>query len=742
MSGQADTVLPLQYVKGIGPKRAEVLAKDGIRTLEDVLLYVPRGYVTRDGSRSLADLLRVHAAPDVWETSNAATLTRVTSEVTIVVGIVSMQQRTYGRGKSMLTVTVADGSGTTAQVVFWNMVEYYKKVLEPGRYVVISGRPEYDQRWGRLTFSHPELERVDDEDVAGYRAGAILPKYTLTQGMRNAGITMRLFRQMVEQVMDRTLETLAEPLPPALMREHGLMPIGTSLRELHHPTTLANVVSAQRRMKFEELFFFELLLAARSNSRKRPDRGCRIDPRSPRARLLVEQLPFALTAAQRRVIHEIVADMSSGAPMNRLLQGDVGSGKTVVALLSMLDAVDSGFQTLIMAPTELLAEQHYGTISRLVDGMDVQVVQLVGGQRKRVRADVVERIASGTANIVVGTHALFEADVAYHRLGLIVIDEQHRFGVAQRAMLSRMAKQSLDDASTVPHILVMSATPIPRTLSMTLYGDLDVSVIDELPPNRTPIQTQVVFESQLAHLYQNIRAELQKGRQAYIVYPLVEKSEKLELKSAVEHHDVLQHEVFPDKRVGLLHGQMLWYEKEEVMRAFLRREYDVLVATTVIEVGIDVPNASIMVIENAERFGLSQLHQLRGRVGRGQYASYCYLVTKDHFRYQLDRAATATDRASAAIRLRTMEETTDGFRIAEVDLRLRGPGDMLGTRQSGLPEFRFVDLVADTPVIGIAREAAFAMLRADPRLERPEHAVVKDRLLRLFDGTAAFMSVA
>jgi len=742
VSSSPDTVLPLQYVKGIGPKRAEVLAKDGIRSMEDVLLYVPRGYVTRDGSRSLAELQRMHAAPDVWETSNAAALTRVSSEVTLVVGIVSMQQRTYGRGKSMLTVTVADGSGTTAQLVFFNMVEYYKKTLEPGRYVVISGRPEYDARWNRLTFSHPELERVDDEDVVGYREGAILPKYTLTQGMRNAGITMRLFRQMVEQVMDRTLDTLTDPLPAALMREHALLPLTKALRELHLPTSLTTVVSAQRRMKFEELFFFELLLAARTNSRKRPDRGCRIDPRSPRARQLVEHLPFALTAAQRKVIHEIVADMSSGAPMNRLLQGDVGSGKTIVALLSMLDAVDSGYQTLIMAPTEILAEQHAGTITRLVQDMDVQVVQLVGGQRKRARAEVLERISTGQANIIVGTHALFEADVAYNRLGLIVIDEQHRFGVAQRATLSRLARQSMGLSDVVPHVLVMSATPIPRTLSMTLYGDLDVSVIDELPPNRTPIQTRVVFESQLAPLYGVIRSELEQGRQAYIVYPLVEKSEKLELKSAVEHHAMLQAEVFPDKRVGLLHGQMLWYEKEEVMRAFLRKEYEVLVATTVIEVGIDVPNATIMVIENAERFGLSQLHQLRGRVGRGAHASYCYLVTKDHFRYQLDRASTANDRASAAIRLRTMEETTDGFRIAEVDLRLRGPGDMLGTRQSGLPEFKFVDLVADTPLIALARDAAFAMLQADPTLERREHESVKARLLRLFDGTAAFMSVA
>ncbi|MBU3742689.1 MAG: ATP-dependent DNA helicase RecG [Candidatus Kapabacteria bacterium] len=737
-----EQVLPLQYLKGIGPKRAEVLAKEGLRTPQDVLLYVPRGYVNRDGSRTLAELAGVHGRDDVWARSDAATLARVTSEVTIIVGIVSMQEGRYGRGKTMLTVTVADGSGVTAQVVFWNMVEYYKRVLEPGRYVVMSGRPEFDQRWNRLSFTHPELERIDDDDVAGYRAGVILPNYTLTQGMRNAGITMKLFRQMVDQVIERTAEQMTDPLPDALRAEHNLVTLQDALRELHRPTVLANVVAAQRRMKFEELFFFELLLAARASSRKRPDRGCVVDPKSPRARALVDRLPFTLTTAQRRVIREIVDDMSSGTPMNRLLQGDVGSGKTVVALLSMLDAIDSGYQTLIMAPTEILAEQHYNGIRRMVDGLDVNVVQLVGGQRKKIRAEVAEAIASGQANIIVGTHALFEASITYQRLGLIVIDEQHRFGVAQRAALSSLAKQSFEDRTQTPHILVMSATPIPRTLSMTLYGDLDVSVIDELPANRKPIRTEVVFESQLSVVHEMIRAEIRRGRQAYIVYPLVEKSDKLELKSAVEHHETLQHEVFPDLRVGLLHGQMLWYEKEDVMRAFLQGDYDILVATTVVEVGVDVPNATVMLIENAERFGLSQLHQLRGRVGRGAEQSYCYLATKDYFRYQLQRSETAADRASAAIRLRTMEETTDGFRIAEVDLKLRGPGDMLGTRQSGLPEFRFVDLVADTPLIAVARDAAFGMLRADPRLQRPDHSGIRERLIALFEGSATFMTVA
>lgn len=735
-------VLPLQYLKGIGPKRAEALAKDGLRTPVDVLMNVPRGYVDRNASLTIKDLHATYARPDLWATADVATITKVTSEVTLVVSIVTVQERVYGRGRKMLTVVVTDGSGASAQVVFWNMVEYYKRTLEPGRFVVISGRPDYDPKWGRLAFHHPELERIDEEEVASYRAGAILPKYTLTQGMRNAGITMRMMRHMVEQVIERTLADMVDPLPADIMAAHRLMPRAEALRTLHLPSSLPSIDDARRRMKFEELFFFELLLGARARSRKRPERGLAIDPKSPRARRLVERLPFQLTGAQRRVIHEIVADMSSGAPMNRLLQGDVGSGKTVVALLSMLDVIDSGYQTLIMAPTEILAEQHYNSMRRMLEGADVDVVQLVGGQRKKVRDELRSRIAAGEAHIIVGTHALFEADVQYHKLGLIVIDEQHRFGVAQRAELRRMGSASHPDGERTPHILVMSATPIPRTLSMTVYGDLDVSVIDELPADRKPIRTKVVFESQLSQIHQFIRDEVAAGRQAYIVYPLVEKSDKLELKSAVEHHETLQHEVFPDLRVGLLHGQMLWYEKEDAMRAFLRREYDILVATTVVEVGIDVPNATIMLVENAERFGLSQLHQLRGRVGRGAHQSYCFLATKDHFRYQIDRPSSGEDRAASAIRLKTMEESTDGFRIAEVDLRLRGPGDVLGVRQSGLPDFHFVDLVADTPMIAQARDAAFGLLDRDPHLRAPEHQQAKERLLRLFEGSASYMTVA
>lgn len=734
--------LPLQYLKGIGPKRAEVLASDGLVTPRDVLFSVPRGYVDRRSAPSIRALLASYSRPDFWSASDAATVARVTADIVLVAQVVAVEERTVGSGRAMLSVIIADGSGATAQLVYWNLVSYYKRTLKPGQHVVVAGKPDFDQRWNVLTFHHPELERIDDTDVERYREGAILPKYTLTQGMRNAGITMGLMRSMVEQVLDRTLRDLVDPIPDALRQRRAMPTQAQALRELHFPSSLAAIDAARSRMKFEELFFFELLLAARQRSRKRPERGLRLDPRSPRARALVERLPFGLTGAQRRVIHEIIADMASGAPMNRLLQGDVGSGKTIVALLCMLNAIDNGYQTLLMAPTELLAEQHANSIRRLLEGTDVQITELMGGQRKRYRADVKARIASGEAHIVVGTHALFQATVEYKALGLIVIDEQHRFGVAQRAALHALGRDSHADGPRTPHVLVMSATPIPRTLSMTVYGDLDTSVIDELPANRKPIRTHVVFESHLAEVHQFIRDEVAKGRQAYIVYPLVEASEKLDLKSAVEHHERLQHEVFPDLRLGLLHGQMLWYEKEDTMKAFLAKEYDILVATTVIEVGIDVPNATIMLVENAERFGLSQLHQLRGRVGRSDLQSVCFLATKDHFRYALRKTGPDSDRASSVIRLKTMEETTDGFRIAEVDLALRGPGDVMGTRQSGLPDFRFVDLVTDVPMIAVARDEAFALLEADPRLTKPEHHAARERLLALFDGSASFMSVA
>ena len=470
-------------------------------------------------------------------------------------------------------------------------------------------------------------------------------------------------------------------------------------------------------MKYEELFFFQLGMLLRREHRVAGESGEKLDTQSPSARSLTDSLPFELTEAQKRVLREVLSDMRSGTVMNRLLQGDVGSGKTIVALLALLVAIDNGLQGAFMAPTEILAEQHAQTLRRLLGDLPVRVELLVGGLRKKARRELLEAVEGGEVHILVGTHAIFQKGVEFERLGLVVIDEQHRFGVKQRGEL-----MSKGDA---PHTLIMSATPIPRTLTMTLYGDLDVSVIDELPANRKPVRTAIRFESQIDGVWEFIRSEVAAGRQAYVVYPLVEKSEKLELKSAVEHFEYHRDTTFPGLSVGLLHGQMFWYEKEEMMRDFLEKKLDILVATTVIEVGIDVPNASVMVIENAERFGLSQLHQLRGRVGRGAEQSYCILMTKDHFRYQMRRGLSQNDqrkeRNASIRRLQAMVETTDGFRISEIDLELRGPGEIGGTRQSGLPDFRHANIITDTEIIVDARTDAIEIVDRDPMLRKPEH---------------------
>ena len=709
----------------MGPSRARALSLEGITSVDDLLYLVPRGYVDRSTVGSLATLLHRLQSPTLWSTANSSEIASVTSEVSVVVTVQHVGERTIGRNRKMLVATVSDESGVQARMVFWNAIQYFGRVLSAGGTFLVSGVPEYDARFNQVTFTHPDLERIAEEDQEQLASGTVLATYSLSQKLKSAGITMNLMRSMIDQVLDSALTGIREVLPETIVNTRNLMSRADALRCLHQPPSIIQAEVARRRLKYEELFFFQLNLAMRQAAHRKPGNGLPMVSSSPSARSLVNRLPYELTSAQRRVIHEIIADMTSGAPMNRLLQGDVGSGKTIVAMLCMLNAVDNGYQTVLMAPTEILADQHLRGIKEWLEGTNTTVVSLVGGQNRRARNEILEQISSGQANIIVGTHALFEAKVQYNKLGLIVIDEQHRFGVAQRAALLRLGKQSNTNSDNTvttpqaeqhPHVLVMSATPIPRTLAMSVYGELDVSVIDQMPANRKPIRTKVVFDSHINEAYAFINAQVNEGRQAYIVYPLVEKSEKIDLKSAVEHYENLASSVFPHLRLGLLHGQMLPYEKDDVMQAFLNREMDILVATTVIEVGVDVPNATVMLIENAERFGLSQLHQLRGRVGRGSHQSYCLLSTKDHFKYQLRKSHSDTDRAQSVIRLRTMEETTDGFKIAEVDLDLRGPGDVLGTRQSGLPEFTFANIVSDGAILAQARADAFATLHADPTL--------------------------
>ena len=742
MAENTKDILPLQWIKGVGPKKAEALAKEGIVNPVDILMYFPRAYIDRNAVSSLKALAVKLRQENSSLKDPSSKFFSMQTEVTVVANIASKKEIQFGKKKKMLRVGLQDISGGFAEMIFWSYAAYYDRTLKIGELVTVSGKVELD-KYGKVSFTHPEIDKFNDDDAKAYAEGKILPVYKLTEGMRNVGINVRSLRYIVENVIDKELGNIKETLSDELLMKFKLPGIRDAVRQLHFPTSKKNIERCRQRMKFQEIFFFEMFLAVRQQGVKIKEKGLLIEPKSRRARELVDALPFELTGDQKKVIREVARDFQSGSPMNRLLQGDVGSGKTIVAVLSMLMAVDEGFQTAFMAPTELLAEQHYRNLTKYMSKLGVKVIQLVGGQKKKARREILEQIASGEGQIIVGTHALFESEIEYNKLGLVIIDEQHRFGVAQRAELKKLGERSHEDNNISPHILVMSATPIPRTLSMTVYGDLDVSIIKEMPKNRKPIKTKVAFESQLHEVYEFIRDEIKKGHQAYIVYPLVEDSEKLDLKSAVTHYDFLNNEIFPELKCGLLHGQMFWYEKEDAMQAFLNKEYHILVATTVIEVGIDIPNATVMLIENAERFGLSQLHQLRGRVGRGADQSFCILATKDNFRYEMRKKGSREDDSKAnIIRLKTMERTSDGFEIAKVDLDLRGPGDFLGTKQSGLPNFKFIDLVNDGRIIDAARKEAFNIIKNDPHLRNAVNIRIRNEFLKQYENGMNFFDVA
>ncbi len=730
------------YIKGVGPKRAEVLEKDGLSSPEDILYYAPRTYIDRAGALSIKEITAKLNREQTFEFDKGFSNFSLKNEISIVAKLIHKQEKELSKKRTMLVFTLSDGSGEYAQIIFWNYTKYFSKAYEAGETLFVSGNVELNRN-GVLCFNHPEIELFDEEDEASYRSGKILPVYPLKQNMRNAKISVRILRKITLTTIEKYLYLIKESLPKWLIDEFKLPSKQESIKNLHFPENRKNLIKAVKRLKFEEILYFEIFLALRYKGIKTKELAPLINPKSVSARRLYDKLPFKLTSDQKRAIREISEDINSGMPMNRLLQGDVGSGKTIVAVLSMLMAIDNGIQTAIMAPTETLAEQHFHTFSKMLDGFNIGIGRLLGGQRTRQRREILDKISSGECKIIIGTHALFQADIVYNRLGLIIIDEQHRFGVAQRAELKVHGEKSFEGKELSPHILVMSATPIPRTLSMTLYGDLDVSIIREKPANRLPIRTKVVFDAQIEEAYDFIRNEIKSGRQAYIVYPLVEKSEKIDFKSAIDHYDMLKEEVFPDFHCGLLHGQMFWYEKEETMRDFLEKKYDILVATTVIEVGIDVPNATVMMIEDAERFGLSQLHQLRGRVGRSSYQSYCLLVTKDKYKFALNKKVDEqTERKSAIIRLKTMEEISDGFKIAEVDLQLRGPGDVMGTRQSGLPDFKFLNLAEDGNIVAAARKQAFLIIEKDANLSLPENELIRNEFLKRFEKDRFFFDIA
>jgi ATP-dependent DNA helicase RecG len=601
-------------------------------------------------------------------------------------------------------VLLGDGSGFLTAV--WFNQAYLERVFKRGQRLIVHGKVgRYGG--GPLQLQVKDYEIAEEGEDETLHTGRLVPVYRLTQGL-----TQRPLRVLVKRLLDGYAHLVPEPLPEALRVRHGLLGISAALRAGHFPQTGDEHDAARRRLVFDDFFLLQLGLAIRRQRQGR-QRGLSMKPEGTLARRLLQALPFSLTSAQERVWREIRTDMAEPYPMNRLIQGDVGSGKTVVAGLAVLTAIEAGYQTAFMAPTEILAEQHRLTLGGLLRPLGVDVALLTNAVKGKARADLLAAAASGEIGCVVGTHALVQEGVRFKKLGLVVVDEQHRFGVAQRATLRGKGES--------PDVLVMTATPIPRTLALTLYGDLDVSVIDELPPGRKPVVTVARPEGKRRAIYDFLREQVVAGRQVYVVCPLVEESEVTDLRAATEMAERLQQVVFPELRVGLLHGRMGGTDKERVMRELKEGGIQILVSTTVIEVGIDVPNASVMLIEHAERFGLSQLHQLRGRVGRGPWKSYCILLT----------GARSED---ARRRITAMTATHDGFRIAEVDLTLRGPGDFFGTRQSGLPEFRVADLLRDAAVLEEARRDAIALVQRDPRLLEPEHRSLRLALLARWRG--------
>ncbi len=686
--------MSVQFLKGVGPKMAVRFAAKKINTIEDLLYFLPRTYEDRREIRKINKL----------ETGKIQT---------IMATVLLSEFRYYGK-RRILEVTVSDHTANLTAKWFKGQMSYLTGTFKKGTRVIFTGNvtPNYASK----TMVHPDyeiLEEEDEENLLNFKR--IVPVYSETEG---------LHQKYIRKVMYSTLENysryVSSPIPMEICRKRNLQNIHEALLSVHfpgHDALLEPLISARseshRRLIYDEFFFFQLGMAIKKSGRVL-DKGISFSVDGNLLEKFYASLPFTLTGAQTRVIAEIRQDLKTDNAMNRLLQGDVGSGKTLVAMSAMITVCENGYQAALMAPTEILAKQHFATLSAWAEPIGLRVVLLTGSMTTALRNDVLEQIKSGDANIILGTHALIQEDVDFKKLGFVIIDEQHRFGVMQRATLRNKGINA--------DVLVMTATPIPRTLAMTVYGDLDVSVIDEMPPGKKPVRTVLMGENKRQAVYEAIRKELAKGHQVFIVYPLVEQSENLDLKDATKMAEHLQKDIFPDDRVGLIHGKMKDKEKDAVMREFLDNNISILVATTVIEVGIDVPRASLMVIEHAERFGLSQLHQLRGRVGRRDIPSSCILLAD----YKVS--------ADARKRLKVMEKTTDGFLLAEEDLAIRGPGDFLGTRQSGLPDFRIASIIRDARILNDAKEDAFALAARDPLLEKPEHAILKETLITKWQG--------
>lgn len=670
----------VRYLKGAGPKISKMLEKLGVKTVEDLLYFFPRDYEDRSQLTPVAKLV-----PD--------------QEAIIKGKVIKTKVERTRRGFSLFKATIADQTGQMV-CVFFNQ-PFLEKVFKKDKIVLVSGKAVFNSYRDHIEFNVKYYDFADDEqDIK------IFPVYPLTEGLYQKKI-----RKLVKTALDNYLSLVKDFMSANLLKAQSLQALPTAIKTLHFPEKLSMVEVAQRRVVFDDFFVFQLGLGLKIGFIKNKVRGQRIASHEDKVNSFIKSLPFNLTAAQTRVFSEIAAELSSGNVMNRMLQGDVGSGKTIVAVLASVLALYDNFQVALMAPTEILARQHYRKLTKLFEPLGIKVALLIGSLKAKEKKQLYKKIENGQVGLVIGTHALIEEGVQFKRLGLVVIDEQQRFGVMQRARLT--------GKGVMPHVLVMTATPIPRTLALTLYGDLEKSIIDEMPPGRTPVQTHYIQVAKRGQANEFIRQEVRTGRQVYIVCPLVQESEKMDLKAAKEEAAYLQSEVFREFKVALMHGRMKTEEKNQVMQGFLDNKIQILVSTTVIEVGVDVPNAAVMLIEHVERFGLSALHQLRGRIGRGAAKSYCFLCGKPKT-------------PAAKARVKALLETSDGFKIAEADLRLRGPGEFYGERQSGLPEFRLADIIRDEKVLLTARAAAINLLKDDPQLLSKENYAMRQEVLRRY----------
>jgi len=679
----------VQFLKGVGPKRSEILGRLGIHTIHDMLSYFPRDYKDRTRIQKISEA-------------------KIGAEITIHARILAVDNRMARNRKYILEAFVTDETGTIAAT--WFNQPFLMNKFHVGDNLFLHGKVG---AYKYLQLLSPEYEVVQDDET-NIKDGGIIPVYPLTER-----ISQTQFRKIMKEAVHHFANHIEEILPKELLVKNHLLPLDKAIREIHSPETFDALKRAKSRLVYDELLILEMAMALRRSGIKEETGisfkvGTNVDTH------IRKLIPFTLTNAQEGAIREITADMRSSKPMNRLLQGDVGSGKTVVAIYAILVAIANGYQAAFMAPTEILSEQHFQTIQKYLQHSHVRMHLLTGNTNSKFKKDTLEQIRNGQIDLVIGTHALIEETVQFKKLGLVVIDEQHKFGVIQRLKLK--------EKGFSPDVLIMTATPIPRTLSITLFGDLDISILDEMPPGRPPIKTFLVTKEKEQEAYKFIQGEVAKGRQVFIVYPLVEESDVFDLKAAVTEAKRLQHNIFPDRKVGLLHGQMKPAEKESVMSDFKERRYDILVSTIIIEVGIDIPNATVMVVEHAERFGLAQLHQLRGRIGRGSEQSYCLLFGNPKTQESRER-------------LRIMTKTCDGFKIAEMDFKLRGPGEFFGTRQHGLPELKISDLIRDFPILKQARADAFEIVSRDPHLTQITHQKIRQKVLETFKDRLELISI-